>query len=93
MSLLTINADLSRVAAALERIANALEFACPRPLQVDRVPGKKSTVDDVSIVSDEDIWLREQVEEELMETGAPPEAVPGMADRIISKLKDQNLSS
>ena len=89
-SLLTVNADLSRVAAALERIANVLEYACSQPLQVDAPPVKKTTAEGVSVVLEEDTWLREQIESELEQTGAPEESIPGLADRIISKLKESN---
>ncbi len=87
MSLITINATFDRVVVALERIAEVLEYACPRPLPAE-APIKKSTVDAVSTLDDEEIWLREQVEDELLRTGAPEEAIPGMAERIINHLKN-----
>lgn len=92
MSLLTLNVDLSRVAAALERIASILEFACPRPLSVDRPQRKESADGDESVytLTDEDVWLRENLEDALQETGQPVSQIPEMADKILKRMGENN---
>ena len=67
MTLLEIRADLSRVAKALERIADVLERHFPIPL-----PREPYTPEDVLIQSDEALWKREMETAESQEAGLPP---------------------
>jgi hypothetical protein len=61
MALLQINADLSRVAQALERIAKAVEFYCYPQLPEPLSPPKEGKYFEVS---QEEHWVREMEEEE-----------------------------
>lgn len=73
MSLLTINADLSRTAKALERIADSLDLLIDfhidpatvkahrklRSLEANKAPKSE---EQLRMVSDEDLWRHEQTD-------------------------------
>jgi hypothetical protein len=61
MSLITINADFSRVADALERIAKAVEDAVYEPQAAK--PARPADLNDYSRVTDEEIIARQREEE------------------------------
>ncbi len=88
MSLITINADVTRVVELLERIANALDRAVPPVSSFDPPRARQATEEDVRVVEDEHLWLLENVEEELQQAGLPEREIPEAAQRILEKLRE-----
>jgi hypothetical protein len=69
MALLEIRVDLARVASALERIADSLERAIPKPREIDTNP---AGVENLTQFSPEEEWEREIEEERQRAAGHLP---------------------
>ena len=71
MALLEIQVDLTRIAKALERIADAAERAFPNtPIKYEV---SKSDLKDLTVATDESLWQAEEEETAKREAGLAPE--------------------